>query len=88
VIKAVMTHGHIYPIEPLPADWQEGQHLLVEKEQESATSIQLIDQDFEQLDELCSTSDPVNEAILDQLLQQARLQAKEQVRRRMGIPNG
>jgi hypothetical protein len=29
-IKAILRHGVIQPIDPLPSDWAEGQELLVE----------------------------------------------------------
>ena len=31
MVKAVVSRGEIRPLEPLPADWQEGQPLRVEK---------------------------------------------------------
>lgn len=30
-IKAVLRHGVIEPVEPLPPDWREGQELVVEE---------------------------------------------------------
>jgi len=30
-IKAVLRHGVIQPVEPLPTDWAEGQELVVEE---------------------------------------------------------
>ena len=30
-IKAVLRHGVIQPIDPLPPDWEEGQELVVEE---------------------------------------------------------
>ena len=29
MVKAVLSHGEIRPLEPLPVDWQEGQPLKV-----------------------------------------------------------
>ena len=34
-MKAVVTHGGIQPLEPLPADWGEGQLLRVEKAEDA-----------------------------------------------------
>jgi uncharacterized protein (DUF433 family) len=38
MVKAVVSHGEIRPLEPLPADWQEGQPLRIEKAEEANSS--------------------------------------------------
>jgi hypothetical protein len=84
MVKAVVSRGEIRPLEPLPADWQEGQPLRVEKADDSETSVAEIDRDFADLAELCSSSEPANEDTLERALHEARREAKEQVRRHMG----
>ncbi len=86
MLKAVVSRGEIRPLEPLPADWQEGQRLRVEKAEDGETSLDEIDRDFAVLASLCETSEPADEEQLDRALQEARRQAKEQVRRQMGLP--
>ena len=47
--------------------------------------VEEIDRDFAVLASLCSESEPANEDQLDRALHEARRQAKEQVRRGMGL---
>jgi hypothetical protein len=85
VVKAIVHDGEIRPLEPLPADWQEGQPLRVEKADDGEMSVEEIDCDFTELAALCETSEPAHEEQLDRALQEAHRQAKEQVRRHMGL---
>ena len=85
MVKAVVSRGEIRPLEPLPADWQEGQPLRVEKADDGEMPLEQIDHDFAVLASLCEASDLANEEQLDQALQEARRQAKDQVRRHMGF---
>jgi hypothetical protein len=85
MLKAVVSRGEIRPLEPLPADWAEGQPLRVEKADDSEPPVDEIDRDFATLAALCAASDPAEEEQLEQALQKARRQAKEQVRRTMGL---
>ena len=85
MVRAVVNRGEIRPLEPLPLDWQEGQALRVEKMDETETPVEEIDSDFAVLANLCETSEPADETRLEQALQEARHQAKEQVRRHMGL---
>jgi len=85
MVKAVVSRGEIRPLEPLPADWREGQPLRVEKADDSEMPVEEIDRDFAVLANLCSESEPANEDQLDRALHEARRQAKEQVRRHMGL---
>ena len=85
MLKAVVSRGEIRPLEPLPVDWQEGQPLRIEKADEEETPIEGIDRDFAVLAHLCEASEPADEEQLERALQEARRQAKEQVRRHMGL---
>jgi hypothetical protein len=88
MVKAVVSGGLIQPLEPLPADWHDGQRLRVEKADDGETSLAEIDEDFTVLSRLCDSSEAADEASLEQALLEARRQAKEQVRREMGLPRG
>ncbi len=83
MLKVVVIHGEIRLLEPLPADWQEGQRLRIEKADEEETPVEEIDRDFAELEKLCETSVPAEEEQVEQSLQEARRLAKEQVRRQM-----
>ena len=85
MVKAVMRGGQIRPLEPLPADWREGQQLLIEKADCSEVPVEEIERDFAVLASLCEESDPADEDQLDRALYEARRQAKEQVRRGMEL---
>ena len=85
MLKAIVTRGEICPLEPLPADWQEGQRLRVEKADDGETSLDEIDRDFAVLASLCEASEPADEEQLERALAEAHRQAKEQVRRQMGL---
>ena len=65
MVKAVVSRGEIRPLEPLPADWQEGQPLRVEKEDGDETPVEEIDRDFAILASLCAASEPANEDQLE-----------------------
>lgn len=84
MLKAVVNRGEIRALEPLPADWREGQPLHVEKADDDEMPPDEIDRDFAVLASLCANSDPSDEDRLDHALHEARRQAKEQVRREMG----
>jgi hypothetical protein len=85
MVKAVINRGEIRPLEPLPADWQEGQRLRVEKVDDGETPVDQIDRDFNELARLCETSEHADEEQFERALQEAHRQAKEQVRRHMGL---
>jgi hypothetical protein len=83
--KAVLDHGVIRPIEPLPPDWRDGQELRVEKAETAETPVHEIDRDFTELAALCAQGNPDDDAIMVQALNEAHQLSKEQVRRQMGL---
>jgi hypothetical protein len=46
MVKAVVSRGEIHPLSPLPADWQEGQPLRVEKADDPETPVEEIEPRF------------------------------------------
>jgi hypothetical protein len=85
LVNAIMSHAEMRPLEPLPADGQEGQRLRVEKADDGEMSVEEIDRDYVELARLCEASEVVEEEQLERALQEAHCQAKEQVRRQMGL---
>ena len=83
MLKAVVSRGEIRLLEPLPAEWREGQPLVVDKADELDGTLAEIDRDFAELTRLCQDREPEEESRFDRALQEARAQAKEQVRRSM-----
>lgn len=84
MIRAVVSQGEIRPLEPLPQDWEEGQFLRIEKAEEDEDPAS-IDQDFACLEQLCRDNIPEEEQELDRFLAEMRREAKEQVRKQMGL---
>jgi hypothetical protein len=82
--RAVLKNGLIYPMEPLPADWAEGQELWVEAA--SKDQLEHIDQWYRELEEAVAEIDPEDERRLHEAIQEVRHQAKDQARREMGLP--
>jgi hypothetical protein len=85
MVKAIICGGAIHPLEPLPPDWHEGQPLRVEKADNGDSVAEEIDHDFAHLATLCQSSEPSDERTFEEALSNARRQAKEQVRRQMGL---
>jgi hypothetical protein len=80
MVKAVVSRGKIRLLEPLPADWREGQRLHVEKADDGEPSVGEVDRDFSVLANLCETREQADEEQLERAVQEARRRAKEQVR--------
>jgi hypothetical protein len=78
VVNAVVSGGGIHPLEPLPADWQEGQAVRVEKVDDREPSVEEFDRDFAVLDRLCASGNAADEEQLERVLQDAHRQAKQQ----------
>jgi hypothetical protein len=88
MVKAILRHGAIEPVSPLPDDWSEGQELIIEEasvrdEGEGA-------EDWEgwvrEMDELTSKIPPEEHERLEAALADADRRAKEYVRLKMGLP--
>ena len=85
MVRAVVARGEIRPLEPLPADWQEGQPSRIERAEGGEMTVDKIDRDFAVLAKMCEASEREDEEQLEQRLLEARRQAKELVRRQMGL---
>ena len=85
MVKAIVEQGQIHLTERLPTDWTDGQSVIVEKADDDSPSIEEIDRDFAALESMCATSSIEDEMRMDQAIAEARRQAKEEARRRMGI---
>ncbi len=85
MVNAVVTGGEIRPLEPLPADWRDGQRVRIERADEAEPTVEEIDRDFAVLAAMCESSDPADEEKMRQAIREAKELAKEQVRRDMGL---
>ena len=87
MVNAVVSGGQIQPLDPLPADWKDGQRLRVERDDdEREMTVEEIDRDFAILEAMCAENDPEDEERLQRALDEAHQLAKEQMRRQMGLP--
>lgn len=82
--RAVLKNGVICPLENLPSDWSEGQELNVEAIGE--VNSQDIDSWYSQLEEMVANNDPKDFERIESSLRIADQQAKEIVRKQMGLP--
>ena len=52
MLKAVVDRGTILPLEPLPADWEQGQELQVDKVDESRAAVGRVDREAQSGDRI------------------------------------
>jgi hypothetical protein len=82
MLKAVLRQGVIVPLEPLPPDWEDGTSLEVG----IAASPEIdIDAWANSMNEVCAESSPTDEETMRRAIERHREQAKDQVRRQMGL---
>lgn len=88
MVRAVLRNGLFHPLDPIPADWVPGQQLQVEEiDAEPAIQSGDLDQWLRALDEATAQLDNSEEwTLIEQNLAEADRQAKNQVRREMGLP--
>jgi hypothetical protein len=85
-IRAVVEHGQIRLLEPLPAEWVEGRGLQI-LDAASCDGPEGIDTWSLEMDALnAEADDPEDWARIEAALAEADAQAKAYVRREMGLP--
>jgi hypothetical protein len=82
MLKATLKKGAIVPLEPLPPEWPDGAALEIELAEAPAIEI---DAWAKMMNELCEDSNDDDESVMQEAIDQHREQAKEQVRRQMGL---
>jgi hypothetical protein len=86
MLRAVLKNGQIKPLDPLPAEWTDGEELVVEQARKPDLTPDEIDRWAKEMDALCANSDPEDEARVQAAIEEQRRQGKEWMRRRMGLP--
>jgi hypothetical protein len=81
MLKAILKNGVIHPLDPLPADWAEGQELRVEAAADETQADN--DQWYRELSALCETNDPEDDARLQAALEEIRRHAKTETRKEL-----
>jgi DNA-binding transcriptional MocR family regulator len=82
MLKAVLRKGVIVPLEPLPPEWQEGAALEVSR---TNGALPDIDAWAQSMNQLCADSPAEDEETMRRAIEEHRRQAKEQMRREMGL---
>lgn len=84
MIRAILKNGTIQPVTSLPGDWSDGQELVVEKAM-SPTPVRDLERWSREIDELAQCISPEDFERLDSALAEADQEAKDDVRRQMGL---
>ena len=84
-MKAILKNGVIHLLDPLPAEWTEGDELEIQHI-ESLDSAEAIDKWLAEMNALCADSTPEDEAIIQAAIDEQKRPAKELMRREMGLP--
>jgi hypothetical protein len=84
MIRAVLKNGVIQPAEPLPADWADGQELLVDRSPSDDPSE--IEHWARELDEGAALIAADDFATFERALAELERQSKDVVRREWGLP--
>jgi len=84
MIRAVIKNGVILPLEPLPAEWDEGHPVAVEALHETADTLEQWSSDMIAL--TAELDDPAEWQKIESALAEADSQAKANVRRELGLP--
>src|SRR5262245_59555906 len=83
--RAIFKNGGIQPLDPWPTDWREGQEVIVEPLAKKERSPEELERYFDDLEALCAAGDEEDDLKIQAALQEAHLQAKEMVRKSMGL---
>jgi hypothetical protein len=86
MVRAILKNGAICPLDPLPPEWSEGWELAIEGVGPPDSRPEEIDQRLQELEAAAPETDPEDDERLRVALEQAHQQAKELVRREMGLP--
>ena len=83
-IKAVLRHGVIQPVEPLPPDWVEGQELVVEEPKADRADTE-ISQWAQEMDAAAAQIPADEHDRFLQALDEIEQESKEHVRKQWGL---
>ena len=84
-IKAVLCHGVIQPVEPLPPDWADGQELVVEEPKADRADAE-IDQWAQEMDAATAQIPAEEHDRFLGALDEIERESKDAVRKQSGLP--
>jgi hypothetical protein len=85
VVRAVLKHGKIHPLDDLPSSWPEGQELLIE-EGEPPVDPEEIAAWSREIEETAARIPAEEHERFLAALEEVEKESKERARREMGIP--
>jgi hypothetical protein len=88
MIKALVKDGVLVPCDPLPADWQEGTEVEVERTARNGAVENGVDSTDAWMDEVercAALQDPADDLRLEAALQMMHRREKELARKRLGL---
>ena len=85
MVRAILEHGTIQPLSQLPGNWSDGQELVISEAPPANESLDL-EQWSREIDEMAAALPPEDFDLVDAVLAEADKDAKEMVRRQMGLP--
>jgi hypothetical protein len=87
MIRAVVRNGVVQPLEPLPADWNDGRQVVVEEFEPCPVMAEDVDRWSSEMNELTAALNDAEEwQEIETALAEADREAKAIVRREMGLP--
>ncbi len=84
--RAILKNGVLYPLEPLPPEWADGQEVEVAPVSPAEENPDGIERWAEEMEALCADSDPEDESKMLAAIDEQRREAKAQARREMRLP--
>ena len=85
MVRAILKNGVIHPIDPLPADWREGQELEVELSEDEPIDVEAIEQWGREVDEAAAAISDEDHKTVQQAIDAHEREQKELMARRMGL---
>jgi hypothetical protein len=86
MIRTVIRNGMVQPLEPLPADWNDGRQVVVEEMEPCALEAGEVDRWSREMSELTAELNDAEEwQEIEAALAEADREAKAIVRREMGL---
>ncbi len=84
MIRAVMRNGTIEPLDPLPAEWEDGKELIIEEDEE-APDAQSLAEWKQEMDEAAAAIPPEEHERFLKALAEIEEESKAAVRREWGL---
>jgi hypothetical protein len=78
MLKAVLRKGQIVPLEPLPAEWKDGQEICLEAVKPPEAGLDEADEWLKEMEEAAAAIPPDVDQALDESIRAIRQQAKLQ----------